>query len=497
MTAKRTCSRFLTVLMAILCLSACAQKAPALSDASDKEESDVLTTPEETTSDELKLAKTDFDGAKLRILGMGPNYGVGYYETTDIWVAEQTGESFNDAIYDRNLACEENYDFTVEFTQDANVMGTIGSAVASGLDICDLFFENWKNAYGMSKQAYMLDLFEIDTMDLSNPWWDQNATRDLAMGNRLFYTTGELTTLDDKCTRFVYFNKKLVEDYNLANPYQLVADNNWTLDTWTEMARGVRADLDGDGVIGPHDRYGFFTETGQIQMFLLGFDMKYVEYDKDGVPQYSFLQNSEDYTKLEKLVTMLNDRELNYHVNAIGTVEGYTNRWASGRGLFAQDKMLFTISGALVITEFRDMESEFGILPMPKYDSTQETYCHTMDTYSPLFAVPNTKKDTKDLGMMLEYYSYEGMNILTPVFREKLLERKYTRDAESVDMLAIVFDNKSFDITHVANFGGVTAVATNAIERATMPRISDYKEIQEKILNAIQDDYESIINSGK
>ena len=263
------------------------------------------------------------------------------------------------------------------------------------------------------------------------------------------------------------------------------------------MCQNVKESLDGEGGIDPTDRYGFFTETGQVQLFLTGFGMKYFELDQNGKPQFVFLDNSESFTRLEKLITVLNDRDLCHHVNNFTGIPGYNNRWAAGRGLFTQDRHLFTISGALCIAEFSEMESEFGMLPMPKYDADQSRYYHTIDNASPMFAIPATKADTEDLGMMLEAFSYEGMNILTPVFREKLLERRYTRDAESLEMLEIIFSTKSFDFSTAANFGGVTSIATNAVDNEKMPTASQYDKIKDKITQAIDKDYNAFLTAGK
>ena len=440
---------------------------------------------------------TDFEGARLRILGMSEKYGFGYYETDDIWVESTNGEQFNDAIFDRNLVCTDKYNFEVEFVQSDTVKTDISSAVAAGLDICDLFFENWGNMFALSKSGNMRDLREIDTLDLSNVWWDRNANADLALANRLFYTTGELTTTDDRCTRFIYFNKDLAEKNNLDDPYQLVRDGKWTLDVFAGMTKAVYNDVNGNGKTDPEDTMGFFVESGIVQFFLLAAGQRYVQLDEDGYPRYSFLTGSEDYMLLEKIVSLLTDTKNTYPVNSYTDLGGYSNRYTYGRSLFAGGRHLFTIGGSLVIEEFRDMEDEFGILPMPKYSEEQESYYHTVETSVPFIAVPGTVSDTSELGMMLEYYAYEGMNILTPVFRETLLERKYTRDAESAEMLAIIYENKSYDLAHVANWGGVASVAYDAVAAGRIPQASSYKKISTAMDKLTANDYNAVLNAGK
>jgi len=485
----------------LLPLAACGEKEdpaknPATTTASVGGENDPTGETTEKT-DELVLDKTDLGGAALRVLGTGENYGYGYYETTDIWKEEDSAEAMDSVVYRRGLACEEKYNFKIDFLQSATVGDDIQSQVHASLDENDLFFLPWNQIYPMAAKGIMYDLREIPTIDLSNPWWDQNANKDLSFANRLFYTTGELTTLDDKCTRYVYFNKNMLEDLGLGvNPYELVNENKWTLDRFAELAEAAANDVNGDGKVDDDDTIGFFIEGGQPLFFILGMGMKYVELDEEGFPQFVFLQSSDDYTMLEKLGKLCNPPTV-CHVNDYKDLHGYTNKFTYARSLFAGGKHLFTIGGALVITEFRDMEDEFGILPMPMKDEEQTRYYHIIDTTTPLFAVPASVPDTTDLGYMLEYFSYEGMKMLTPVFRETLLERKYARDAESADMLRLIFDNKAFDLCIIANWGGLRDVANDAILSGAAPRMSAYASVQKVFPKLVQKEYDALLKVGR
>ncbi len=490
----------LLALALLLPLAACGEKEPG-KDPKDTTAavSNTADPNAETTEkpDELVLDKTDFEGKALRILGTGESYGYGYYETTDIWVEEDSAEAMDSAVYRRGLACEEKYNFKIDFLQSANVQSDIESQVHAALDENDLFFESWNRVYSLAAKAMMYDLREIPTIDLSNPWWDQNANTDLSFANRLFYTAGELTTIEDKCTRYIYFNKNLLEDLNLGiNPYELVKENKWTIDRFGEMAEAAANDVNGDGKVDDEDTIGFFSEGGQPLFFILGMGMKYVELDKEGFPQMIFLKNSDDYTNLEKLAKIYVEPT----ICPIGTykdIHGYSNVYTYARSLFAAGRHLFTIGGALVIEEFRDMEDEFGILPMPMKDENQTRYYHIIDNSTPLFAVPSSVQETSDLGYMLEYFSYEGMKILTPVFRETLLERKYARDAESAEMLHLIFDNKAFDLGVIANWGGLRDIANSAILNGSAPKMSTFASLGKALPKLVQKDYDKLLEIGK
>jgi len=485
-------------LLLLLPLTACGEKKPA--GAKDGTTAVLDTSrPEESTAkaeEKLVLDKTDLDGAALRVLGTGESYGYGYYEVKDIWAAEDSAEAMESAVYRRALACEEKYNFKIDFRQSNSVRSDVSMQVSSSLDEEDLFFEGWGALFAMSKAGYMRDLQEIPTLDLSNEWWDQNANKDLTLGNRLFYTTGEMTTMDDQMTRYLYFNKNMVEDHHLADPYALVREGKWTLDRFGEMASAVTDDVNGDGVLNYEDTFGLFFELTSPQFFILGCGRKYVTLDADGYPQYTFLQDSEDYTVLERVAEVLSKPTV-YNVNDYVDLGEYSNRFSYARSLFAAGRHLFTLGGADVITEFREMEDEFGILPLPKYKEEQKRYYHMIDTYTPLFAVPVTVADTGDLGYMMDYFSYEGMKTLTPVFRETLLERKYTRDADSAEMLKLIFDSKAYDLAVVADWANIVNIANASIDMGRVPKMSSYEKAATMMDRQIRADYEAICNLGK
>lgn len=99
---KRILSLLLAVWMPIPMLAACndtpdtpdSPNTPGSSDVSD-------TTPEDAPPSGLVLDKTDFGGAKLRILGISENVYLGYYATDDIWREADGADQFESAVYKR------------------------------------------------------------------------------------------------------------------------------------------------------------------------------------------------------------------------------------------------------------------------------------------------------------------------------------------------------------------------------------------------------------
>lgn len=69
---------------------------------------------------------------------------------------------------------------------------------------------------------------------------------------------------------------------------------------------------------------------------------------------------------------------------------GYEDMWQYARSFFSTDHALFCAGNAYLTSEFRNMESDYGILPYPKYNEAQEQYYSTVDCLASIFAIPAT-----------------------------------------------------------------------------------------------------------
>jgi hypothetical protein len=57
----------------------------------------------------------------------------------------------------------------------------------------------------------------------------------------------------------MYFNKQLVEDYGIENPYDTVREGAWTHDRMKTVVGAIYRDLNGNGAYDDDDFYGLGT----------------------------------------------------------------------------------------------------------------------------------------------------------------------------------------------------------------------------------------------
>ena len=109
-----------------------------------------------------------------------------------------------------------------------------------------------------------------------------------------------------------------------------------------------------------------------------------------------------------------------------------------------------------------EMESDYGIMPIPKYTSDQkEYYCLTTgDQYT----MPTCVSDPDKAALALEcigYYSlYMGGDSLNYAFYDLLAFARLCRDLDDMEMLKLVFASKTYDLEEGTRLTSIRQITT-------------------------------------
>jgi len=98
-----------------------------------------------------------------------------------------------------------------------------------------------------------------------------------------------------------------------------------------------------------------------------------------------------------------------------------------------------------VLIDLREMEDEIGIVPLPKYDEATLVYYSPSEAGTNLFSVPVTAQNTERTSIIAEALCAEGRKNVIPVYYEKALKTKHSRDDESALMLDYMRDGLVYD----------------------------------------------------
>jgi len=440
----------------------------------------------------------DFEGYEYRILSRGASYSL--WEGRDADAAEENGDLINDAVYRRNRIIEEKFNITIVNKDSADISGSASKAIKSNSDEYDIMMgplsSNFANTLSMG--GMLADLKNIPYLDLSKPWYDQKANEQLTIMHKLYVTISDIGIVDKDATWSYLFNKKLVTDFALENPYQLVKEGKWTIDKMLEMCKDISRDLDGDGKMTVDDMYGYAGETYNLYIALLSAEINIITKDANDLPVYAGL-NDAGVNAFQKLIVMFGDKNLTLRAD---DYYGSGKEVWGGNGImdtaFKENRILFFDTSMARVTFYRNMDADFGIIPPPKRDEAQKDHISTVSVMSTnSLCIPVTVSDFERTGSITDALAAESHYRLIPAYYELQLKTKLARDDESGEMLDIIFAGRKFDLGLLYNWGGVTDVFANAMQKNSADIVSALEKIQAKVITQIEktvDAYESFVN---
>lgn len=397
------------------------------------------------------LQAQDYGGYEFRILNNISNFAY-----TNIGEYGQTGESLDDAVYERNNAVADalNITITVSSKEYFDTDSLVKKSASAGEDAFDLYTCDLNYVIRHVLNGYVLNALDIESLSFDNPWWNRSAIDSVSIGDAVYAFFGDLHTGYFESFFPVIFNKSILNELDLDDPYQLVRENRWTIDTMIEMMMQAKSDVDGDGKWTVEDRYPFtmFETNGSIA-FLVAGNTDIINKNEDNIPVWNGLDEQivTLYTRIAE--TFFADKKNNANY-ATGTVPG--TDLEQYRAMMLAGKALFLVTPLGVIKNLRDVDYEIGVVPMPKYDAEQEHYRTYIFQGANALAVPTTNSDPERTGVVLEHMAAYSHETVRSVYFNETLDFKYIQDKDGQEMLDIVFANGVFDLASVYEWGGLS-----------------------------------------
>ena len=489
---KRTLCLLLASLTLLLSFSACGSgsaDAPAVQTtaqpASETTEAEIVTEPE------YVIVPEDFGGIDFTIFGVEPHNKDWMVNTYSEALAEtENGDPINDALYRRTVEIEEAYKIHLIAvgTERGSVGGDALKVIMAGDDTYQVVnLQGASASKVLGSYGSLYDLFEIDTIDLTHSWWDANSVESFAIAGKLFNVVGDLNIRSFFSSTGLMMSRQLVTDYDLDDPYVLIRRGEWTVDQLIKMCEDVTQDVNGDGVIGLEDTAGIFAEAVSLLWGINAFGDRIVS-NVNGRPEIT-INNERVVTAVEKYVKLFRDGRASIWATDISKQFAGENIWRTRMlPMLMENKLLFYSSDIGLTLELRSMESDFGILPMPKYNESQDTYySSTHPAYLSFMTIPATNPEPERTGTIMESMNYLSKEYVMTAIYETTLVNKVIRDEESGEMLDLIRANRIFDFGYIFNWGGASSFITDFAANNHTDFASSYAKVESKIQSAIDD----------
>ena len=455
-----------------------------------------ITTPSDETSDSsaatpvgettVQAAYTapdvDYNGKTFTIFEdhFSPGYVIDKYNcfTSD----GETGDIVNDAIFRRTQAVEEALGVKIMVAQSASAgdYTPLINSVNAGDDEYQSASLIMNYVGKLLGQGYLCDLRSLGTLDLSADWVNQNANAEYEISGRQYLMIDSSCLRTSVASGVIYFNKRMVEENRLDDPYDLVDEGRWTLDNFSKMAKAVSVDLNGDDKMDENDRFGFSGSATVLKQAISSCGGRVTTKNKDGVSVIT-LSTERMTTMIDRMLTVLGDFSVNAYPNNFSSKAKGDVFVSVLLPMFKSDKLFMNFNWLFYAMDLRDMETDFGILPMPKFDEKQEKYYSQLsEGWADMTAVPTGVSDPDMVGHVLNAMGYYSDLYIYPELINRAVSTKSMRDEDSARMIGIINDGMTFDLWFIYKWGNLMNAVTGTLTAGTNNFASAYASLEAK-----------------
>ena len=460
-TMKRTLSLLLSLVLLAVSFAGCSESGENNTDAQTPTTGGNSEPAPETEAEETGesfdpgLPEKDFDGRTFTFFTKANSSWSDWLESS-IWTEGMTGEVLNDAVFERNDYVSDLYNVLFEeYAPNSGAFnGEAEAVVKAGDTTYDVLMPPLNLAGGLLKKGYLVKLDNVEYLDMSKPWWDARSVEDLSIAKVHYMLSGDLSTLNNDATWCTMINLQLIDDFGLEKPYTFVANDTWTFDTYKSLCETASVDLDGDGDYDSDDCIANLTQNENATAMLVTFGYHLIDKDENDIPVFNLGSNERVDSILRDVSEFMRDKRLSLNYHQYGSL-GYHLLTTK---MFQENHGLFWITNLQMVIRLREMETDFGIAPCPKYDEQQKNYQNVVWFVGSYATIPISAKSVDESGFLLEALAAKSREILRPAYYEVALSMKYLRDRESVEMLDLVIDNRAYELEHAFSFGASSAV---------------------------------------
>ena len=146
-----------------------------------------------------------------------------------------TADPVNDALYNRNVTVETRLgielDYVYSVGDSTHMSDFIKVVEADSVDKQYDYIASYSRvAPKLAVDGYLADINELNYIEMTKPWWPKSLVEQSTINDKLFFCSGDISTNLLWFMEATFYNKALIEQYNLDDPYELVKSMEWTMD---------------------------------------------------------------------------------------------------------------------------------------------------------------------------------------------------------------------------------------------------------------------------
>ena len=476
---KKTLALLLALLLLLPTLAACAEK-PAQTDPTETAET--ADTPDENSRPMHNVPQKSFRGAAFTMISYG--------QIDSMFADDWTGETMNDAVYKRQTAVEDYLDVDIGYDIVDGIKAVhpaVQQSVLASDDQYQLVLTHCIAGNASLVTDNLLYDFEmLPVVDFDADWWNLPQMDRLRLGEKYYYGVSDTVI---PFPYAIFFNRDILDEYQMDDPYTLVYNGTWTLDKYLDMASAAKRDLNGDGQMDRQDLFGMGCGEGSRFISFITGSGQYLTGRSTETDRIELVCNTEKMQKLIELFARAAQQD--------GMIRPFENEDMDTLGPdFESGHILFCLDSIGAVKGYAGYDIGLGLVPYPKYDEAQENYL-SLD-WGGLMSVPVTIRDPEMVGSVLELMAYLSEETVIPAYFTKTLDGRYARDVDMRNMIHLLFDTITYETG--GNYFGFDgsfmrlfyAISELAIADKSTNYASLYKKYSKTVNNMLKDFYKKL-----
>lgn len=455
------------------------------------------------------LPEKDFGDADFTVLVEGDYMTT--YASIEFSAQPDSYDNLKLAIQNRNDIISERFGVTfVEERTSAygEMVSTLRENAYAGVSTYDMVMPYMSDAATLALEGTFLDLATLENIHLNESYYDQGSVADLSVAGKSYFVTGDLSLLSFACTHAIVFNKDMIKEYGLEDPYHLVESGKWTIDKLQEMASVVTEDTDGESGMSYTDTYGFLVNDNFVTSMYIGAGQRMTSKDNNDEPIIAITGEgpARVYDKIYSFVTNTTAScqfsATNNNFNTTATAAG-KSVWLAATEAVASKRALFRAMALIDILELGEYDCNFGVLPTPKYDEAQENYYSRVSTiYATCVAIPINAENPEMSAIITDALMQASTDTAKNAYFQVIMKERKVQDTESEEMLDIIFDSRVYDLASIYHWGGTGEGDTASISgfmnavavSGANTFVSSWQSIESSVQTAMEETVESYLS---
>ena len=446
---------------------------------------------EETFTSIVPVDRLDFQGETLKILHRN------HITLQREWYKEVPEDDVDEVIAMRNEAVSDTLNLDIRYVAIASsdysecldqFTTAIKEDVAMDIHEYDIVANYSYAGANVAVRDYIANLADKEVFphfEFTLPCWNQSIVRNTLTNGKLYYITGDINLSTFDKTMVVFLNKDMYNEKKTADDpddLQDLALEGYNFNAYGGLGSGVAGGFtyehlyrwssvfeESNGTDGnQHDDFHAISSGFRsipIDAFTYAWDLDFANKNYDGSYSYNIVGNSKIEEAIVKAQNLLDSHKAvgvsNHDDTGNCSYGGYCEpitHFAADMSIFALHLLYCNETDNTVI---REMTSEYGLLPMPKYDENQLNYGTTAhDAYTLMTVIDHSNSSVPTKGeaisAYLQYSAEESYTNLRGYYINRIVKPKYfgTDDTngsvtKSIMIFNIIAENIEFDFLSV------------------------------------------------